>query len=143
MNIAEILKDCPKGTKLYSPIYGEVKLWEIRLAEAFPITVCFNGDSIESFTADGKLYNNCDDAECILFPSKENRDWSTFKVPKKEYNFKAFDKVLVRDLISDTWSAALFSHKEENQIFTIGHIAWEQCVPYKGNEHLLGTINPA
>lgn len=29
INIAEILKDCPKGTKLYSPIYGEVELSQI------------------------------------------------------------------------------------------------------------------
>ena len=79
----------------------------------------------------------------MLFPSKDNRDWSTFKVPKKEYEFNPFDKVLVRNTEKEIWSAALFSHKEENQICTTNNVAWEYCIPFKGNEHLLGTNNPA
>lgn len=141
MNIAEILKDCPKGTKLYSPVFGEVYFLCIKDSN-YPIRVDAGDVSVEAFASDGKLYRNYN-GECMLFPSKEIRDWSTFKASKKEYYFKPFDRVLVRDLISDAWSAALFSHKEENQIFTIGRISWEQCIPYEGNEHLLGTSNPA
>lgn len=139
MNIAEILKDCPKGTKLYSPVYGEVKLLYLDYNSKYPIvTEIDNGCSI-SFTLFGRLYAN-HNGECMLFPSKDNRDWSTFKVPKKEYNFKPFDRVLVRDgYTSNVWSATLFSHKEGNRIITIDHETWEQCIPFEGNEQLLGT----
>lgn len=143
MNIAKILKNCPKGTKLYSSIFGEVELLEVQLNEKFPITVEYdNNKVIESFTEDGKLYSNYNDAECVLFPSKENRDWSNFKVPKKEeYNFKPFDKVLVRDYNDDVWLISFFAY-----INTIGDYkyqtisnAYKQCIPFEGNEHLLGT----
>lgn len=145
MNIAKILKDCPQGTKLYCPIFGEVKLWEIKLTEDFPITICFNDNDIESFTADGRLYNTYNNAECMLFPSKENRDWSTFKVPKKEYEFKPFDKVLVRDTDDGEWCIELFSYIEPNNThkYVCLTTSWDQCIPYEGNEHLLGTSNPA
>jgi len=61
---------------------------------------------------------------------------------KEEYEFKPFDKVLVRDDIKDSkWSCDLFSHKNEDGLYVcIGRI-WEKCIPYEGNEHLLGTTN--
>ena len=31
MNLAKILKNCPKGMKLYSPIYGEVEFTEVSI----------------------------------------------------------------------------------------------------------------
>lgn len=83
MNIAEILKDCPKGTELYSTILGPVKLKELRNDDPeYPIVVGRNNSRIISLTEEGKYYRNYD-GECILFPSKENRDWSTFRAPKK------------------------------------------------------------
>lgn len=59
---------------------------------------------------------------------------------KKEYEFKPFDKVLVSDDYKDSiWSCDFFSHKNEDGLYVcIGHI-WENCIPYEGNEHLLGT----
>lgn len=61
-------------------------------------------------------------------------------VDLKEYPFKPFEKVLVRDYDNDTWRASFFSHTRE----TLGRYAttglvWKQCIPYEGNEHLLGT----
>ena len=59
---------------------------------------------------------------------------------------KPFDRVLVRDTNGQTWNADLFSHIIDNnpnlkKIFVCaGHYA-DQCVPYEGNEHLLGTTN--
>ena len=140
MNIAEILKDCPKGTKVYSPVFGEGELSEVISNETFPIEVFFGNDTMEAFTKDGRLYSNYNDTECILFPSKENRDWSTFKEPKKEYDFKPFDKVLVRDKNNDIWRIDLFAYTVisgyKYQTITSG---WAQCIPFEGNEHLLGT----
>ena len=84
MNIAEILKDCPKGTKLYSPLFGDVILDSVIDDNTYPINVK-TGYSTEFFTEEGKFYyNNKEKAECLLFPSKDNHDWSTFKRKKKD-----------------------------------------------------------
>lgn len=90
INIAEILKDCPKGMKLYSPIYGEVELSQIcKDCYNFPIIVeTVMGDSL-SFAKDGRLYIKYLDAECLLFPSSKMRDWTKF--------FKRGDVVLCED----------------------------------------------
>ena len=74
MNIAEILKDCPKGTKLYSPLLGECEFKGINQSEIF----VEQGQRVVSFNKYGK-YWDIKDSECLLFPSKENRDWSTFQ----------------------------------------------------------------
>lgn len=139
MNIAEILKDCPKGTKLYSPLFGEVKLIEVNsesiLVETYKSTKAY-------FDIEGRFKIGYNNAECLLFPSKDNRDWSTFKIPKKECEFIPFNKVLVRDEESDVWKADLFSHYNNSRYCynTVGSY-YKQCIPYKGNEHLLGTTN--
>lgn len=85
-DLVEILKDCPEDTPLYSPLYCEVKLYKVKSKDCgLPIEVIItdnNGDEyIKGFTAYGR-YCNQHDAECMLFPSKECRDWSQFKVPK-------------------------------------------------------------
>lgn len=78
INIAEILKDCPKGMKLYSSTYGEVKLSRINNDGNFPIIVeTVMGDS-RSFTKEGRLHLNHLDVECFLFPSSKMHDWTKF-----------------------------------------------------------------
>lgn len=91
LNLVEILKDCPKGTKLYSTIFGEVKLHEVRYGIDI-YTICIENKAGGQYwlTSDGR-YANRFDGECTLFPSREQRDWSKFK-PKK-LKFKAGDKV--------------------------------------------------
>lgn len=74
MNIAEILKNAPNGTKLYSPIFGEVIL--TTNIDFFIEIKDKKGNSF--FFDDYGRYHH--DGEVILFPSKENHDWSTFKV---------------------------------------------------------------
>lgn len=71
LNIAEILKDKPKGTKLYSPIFGEVKYDSVLLGDIKVLYSCTD----RHFYMDGKF---CMNGECLLFPSKEMRDWSKF-----------------------------------------------------------------
>lgn len=146
MNIAEILKDCPKGTKLYSPVYGEVWFLYIEPVLDTCIVVKTYNNINANFVSDGRLISDYY-GECMLFPSKENRDWSTFKAPKKEkeYDFKPFDRVLVRNDVTHNWSCNLFSYKLNNTSFPYMCVgaAYRQCIPFKGNEHLLGTNNPA
>lgn len=79
LNIAKILKNAPRGAKLYSPVYGEVTFIEIDLSVVYPIVVRATNGSEVLFTSDGRYLADYVDAECVLFPSKENHDWSTFK----------------------------------------------------------------
>ena len=52
---------------------------------------------------------------------------------------KPFDKVLVRDYNNECWMTGIYSHQNNNIFIASGH--WNQCIPYEGNEHLLGTTN--
>lgn len=143
MNIAEILKKCPKYTNLYSPIFGEVKLVGV---DKKYIT-CRTSDGFEdSFQYDGKYMAKYHDAECMLFPSRDQRDWSKFGVTdqttdqKQETEFKPFDKVLVRDRDDRKWGCDFFCHLGDKEgVFVCISSWWRQCIPYEGNEHLLGT----
>ena len=76
-NIAEILKDMPQGTKLWTPICGEVVLLDIGLSDLYPIVVRDSSLMKYSFTKKGTYYEQ-KGAEMLLFPSKEMRDWSKF-----------------------------------------------------------------
>lgn len=79
INIVEILKDCPKGMKLYSLIYGEVELSLIDdTNDNYPICIKTNLGSLVNFTKDGRYAIRFPTAECMLFPSSEMRDWSKF-----------------------------------------------------------------
>lgn len=79
LNIAEILKDKPRGTKLYSMIHGKCS-FEAVTDEIFKINFC---TSKFGLTQSGectliKFGNMYDGGECIIFPSKEMRDWNKF-----------------------------------------------------------------
>ena len=82
INIAEILRDMPKGTKLYSPLFGKCELGEINTDEGENfIHVEYGwGDKkrCEVFSPDGRYIDWVEDAECLLFPSARMRDWSKF-----------------------------------------------------------------
>ena len=79
INIVEILKDKPQGTKLYSSACGKCKLEEVD-DKSFKISFYnskfgFMNGGEGHLDKNGKLY---DDGECVVFPSKEMRDWSKF-----------------------------------------------------------------
>lgn len=236
MNIAEILKDKPKGTKLYSTPWGKCTLEEVdTFLPLLPITVRNCHDGLQKrYTKKGTYYPSLD--ECLLFPSKEMRDWrkfvwkvgailvsndgetvvmflewandaytefvgakfpiikeegkSTFntcdfesccqgynielwinpttggfsvktvritvgnsepnepnKPTEPKYSFKPFDKVLVRNTDTEEWFPGFFEKFDStwNNPYHIMNrrsmtdFAFKQCIPYEGNEHLLGT----
>lgn len=88
INIAEILKYCPKGTKLYSTVFGEVTFDSIDIDEKYPIVV-YKFDCMKtSFTEEGH-YTGYPNSECVLFPSSEMRDWTKF--------FKRGDVVYIKE----------------------------------------------
>lgn len=242
LNIANILKDKPTGTKLYADAFGELKLERVRVNEVDAIYTKNKTSTLYCFYNDGKYNKN---GEPILVPSKEMRDWRKFDWKKgdvlvsegmgrlhvifegfdddtyltfkgkhylcnydddedyneEEYNdyhkelilrtiefkkdnvndaqtyintieeklggklncetleiektqlefkdgetkyqFKPFEKVLVRDTCNDIWKATFFSHIKDNDNsiykYVCDCISWRQCIPYEGNENLLGT----
>ena len=150
LNLCEILRDCPKGTKLYSTVLGYVIFQGIVEGAVYPIVVsCENGVN-EDFTADGKMFIDFD-GECTLFPSKEQRRWADFIAPwlKKERfdpkTLKPFDRVLAMN--SSTWHCATFSHLRNTKsefVYDCGGIYFRYCIPYNDDtKHLVGTTEEA
>lgn len=146
LDLVKILKDVPKGTKLWSPICGECELLDVNVTyKTFPIVCVGIDDGLEwHFKADGSFTGNTG-VECILFPSKDNRDWSTFKVPKKHKHFEPFQKVLCalgHDFGYKVWAAGFFSHYDENtrQYYLVSgfEVDEDEVIPYEGNENKLG-----
>ena len=226
-NLVSILKHCPEGTKLYSPVYGEVTFTAIlgRNKILGKATKWDREIVTVAFTRLGRLSGEFSDSECVLFPSKDQRDWDKFRIPtkkgdvimfngqvpclvtgdysrdkkdwvcglledgdfctniihpsewcpcfytfateevkdelfkamdkagytwdgetlKKKPQFKPFDKVLVRDNESFKWKCAFYSHFEPKGIYhhiTVSGV-YAMCIPFEGNEHLVGTTkNP-
>ena len=154
LNLAEILKDCPKGTKLYSATYGDVEFIRVNQNDDvyYPIEIKLSDDSISSVTTDGRLceyYNG----ECMLFPSREQRDWSKFKPDQhKKPKFdprtlQPFDKVLVRNDSKYVWDCNLFSYiKPESEVYKYCSLCcgYIYCIPYNDDtKHLVGTTEEA
>ena len=96
--------------------------------------------------SDIKIFRYATDSEKQqLFDAlaKENKDWdSEHKMIvdlKPKVELKPFDKVLVRDNKDQKWKASFFGYKDENHFMCENGCAWFHCIPYEGNEHLLGT----
>lgn len=153
IDLTEILKDCPEGTKLYSPLFGYVELKEIDTSKVYSVNVKLTSGLIKSFTREGKFYDRdyYKDTECVLFPSKEQRDWSKFKVNKFKFNpntLQPFDKVLARNFNYQIWHADIFSHVEtddgDSYYTVIKDGDYIMVIPYNDDtKHLIGTTEEA
>lgn len=152
IDLTKILKDCPKGTKLYSSVHGEVSFLCINNEFSFhPIEVLLNDGTSKCYSADGK-YNKTYNGECILFPSKEMRNWSKFTAPwykKKKFDPKTlqpFDKVLVRDNVNVNWNCDFLLHIIDFEHYPYKCIGsgYVYCIPYNDDtKHLVGTTDEA
>ena len=151
LNLVEILKGCPRGTKLYSSVYGEVEFDSTTDREPFPIIVT-KGYHNYRFSNYGRLYLAL--GECVLFPSKDQRDWSKFerfwdkpKVEKFDVNtLQPFDKVLAKDGHLSEWTCTFFSHMANDVPFPVycSGGCFKVCIPYnKETKHLVGTNKEA
>lgn len=91
--------------------------------------------------------NHLHSDECLLFPSKDQRNWSKFErfwdKPKKEKfdvnTLQPFDKVLMRTNERNIWEPDFFGYKDGNWIMgvTVGNV---ECIPYnEETKHLIGT----
>lgn len=150
LNLVEILKDCSEGTKLYSPLYGDVELGAVSRSEdaIYPIKIKLSDDLALDLTKDGKIYATYP-GECMLFPSREQRDWSKFKPAKPKFDPKTlqpFDKVLVRDEEEEQWSCAFYSHIRDKTTYKYATTDYSHifCIPYNDEtKHLVGTTDEA
>lgn len=143
VNIAEILKNAPKGTKLWSPIVGECELIEVA-NDPFPIHCKTSDGKFVSFSDGNKPAMQIEAEENVLFPSK-NKDWTDFKLPKKCEVFKPFQKVLCVFLDrhnEKVWRTDFYSHydKSKKQHYLASGFVRndDEVIPYDGNEDKLG-----
>ena len=150
IDLTKILKDCPKGTKLYCSIYGEVELVCIDEYDEYPIKVIVNRKFIDAFSKKGFIrpqYN----IKGFLFPAKDQQDWSKFSAPwfKKEKfdpkTLKPFDKVLCK-VVYGRWHCDFFSCYIEGYAYPNICISgsYLYCIPYNDEtKHLVGTTDEA
>lgn len=157
IDLRKILKDCPKGTILYSLIHGYVEFSQIldkgsRVIEVISITSS-GKRFVEHYTFRGQLHSVYNNDECVLLPSQTQRDWSKFTAPwykKERFNpnmLKKFDKVIVRNIHFSSWRIEYFSHIEDGcklyPFFCLGD-NYAYCIPYNDEtKHLAGTTEEA
>ena len=144
LDLCLILKDCPKDTKLYCTFLGDVIFHCIEEDRI----IIKNGYDSWSLLKDG-AFNP--EGECVLFPPREQRDWSKFKVPIKKFNpkdFKPFDKVLLRDGYGFKWHPTFLEKilkepsGEYSAVELINGCKWDMCIPYnEETKHLCGTTD--
>lgn len=147
IDLRKILKDCPKGWSLYSSVTGHVKFHSV---DEKYVHIESQG-WISRLTSDGRV-EDCPEGECIIFPSREQRDWSKFTAPwlKKEKfdpkTLKPFDKVLVCNCDGDIWRCSIFSYiyGKDNLPSVCNGIGYKYCIPYNDKtKHLVGTTDEA
>ena len=149
IDLAKILKDCPKGFQLYSPIFGIVYLKSVTPYNVYITTI----REVEAIiTKNGRYFTEYEDSECILFPSKDQRDWSKFTAPwyKKDKfdpkTLKPFDRVIVRNNNGE-WKCAIFSHIKDydsDYRYDCCYMIYRYCIPYNDDtKHIVGTTEEA
>ena len=161
IDLTKILKNCPRGTKFYSKVHGEVEFSHVANRVKYPIVVIaeqINDEtSFINFTSGGQLYVAYDVDECLLVPSKEQQDWSKFTAPwykKEKFDpniLQPFDKVIVRDNYSRIWDIDFYSYKYKgtdivNKAYPYKCVGNSQryCIPYNDDtKHLVGTKEEA
>lgn len=155
LDLREILKNAPEGLELWSYACGTCYFLQIVKYTDYPI-ICktVNKDGkviIIGFTKDGRIDISYDNGKCVLFPSEQNHDWSTFIVPKDHKVFKPFEKVL--RVNGKAWQNALypwmgvwscdfynFYDKNTRTHYCVSGCAAkdDEIIPYAGNENKLG-----
>ncbi len=149
LNLCEILKNCPEGTELWSDNYGKVRFLCIEKRFDEPIVTRRTDGCNSTYTKEG-WYSINFPASCLLWPSKNCRDWSKFTAPwlKKEKfdpkTLKPFDRIIVRN-DSERWLCTIFSYIGEG-CYPYNTVSgnYAHCIPYNDDtKHLVGTKDEA
>lgn len=159
--MCKILKDCPVGVNFWSPLAGVVKFGGI-YNNQINVTL---GDNTEWYIEpNGKMEmveltaKSFISTEIMLYPSKDQRDWSKWECPKvKKPRFdpktlKPFDKILSRNVCDEKWTCDFVSHLSEGKniygdvriyVTGVGNIR-RYSIPYNDEtKHLVGTSDKA
>ena len=151
LDLIKILEGCPKGTEFYHAGFGRVWFVGIDLDSDYPIRLSLNNDPCDNtFLTKKGTVNVQYDGECILFPSRTQRDWNKFErfwdKPKVEKfglkTLQPFDKVLVRNHSTEIWQPNFFGYINDENPKTISCFGfyWDYCIPYnEETKHLVGT----
>lgn len=148
LDLTKILDGCPAGTEFYHLIFGQVALREIIDGE-YPIIVEPIINTTRSSLTKGGRLNAKYDGECLLYPSKYQRDWSKFvrfwdEPDVSKFNvetFHPFDKVLVRDYYNERWRVDIFGFML-NDCICCCTTNWRYCIPYnEETKNLIGTTD--
>ena len=84
IDLTKILKDCPNGFELYSTMCGTVLFRGIHNRygiDEYPVKCECDDGQFMCFTKEGCFFDNYNGAECVIFPSKDQRDWNKFTAP--------------------------------------------------------------
>lgn len=157
LNLCEILKDCPKGETFWSPLLGDVNLFYID-EEAKNIKVLTKSGFTWNINRDGTITINGEkSSEIMLYPSREQRDWTKVKYESKKERFdpktlKAFDKILSRNVCDEKWTCDFVSHLSEGKniygdvriyVTGVGNTR-RYSIPYNDEtKHLVGMTDEA
>ena len=146
LNLCEILKNCPKRTEFWSDDYGIVRFDSIFIGADTPIRVTRPDEYYSHYTKEGW---HCKEmpGSCLLWPSRDCRDWSKFTAPwlKKERfdpkTLKPFNKIIFKG--HGMWLCGLFSHIH-NSYACIGETYYKCVIPYNDDtKYLVGTKDEA
>lgn len=102
-------------------------------------------DVLDTTIRDRNIHLATDSEKQQLFDAfaKKGKTWDSEKKAivdlKPKVELKPFDKVLVRDSKSDNWRVNLFGYIDKDEYYHCAFANWVYCIPYAGNEHLLGT----
>ena len=150
IDLTKILQDCPEGWEFWSDNFGKVKFKYIDKSYDEPILVKRTDGYNAYYTEEGWCSIDFP-ASCLLWPSKDCRDWSKFTAPwykKDKFDPKTlqpYDKVLVKYL-DNPWKVDFYSHKNvygDYQYRCVGN-AYRFCIPYNDDtKHLVGTNKEA
>ena len=149
LDLTKILDGCPNGIDFYHTVYGTVLFKSIDLDSEYPIRFIVGKNQVNSVTKSGLAISDYK-GECVLLPSKDQRDWSKFerfwdKLKVEKFDPKTlqpFDKVLAKDGFSSKWTCTFFSHMDNDVSFPVycsgGY--FKVCIPYnEETKHLVGT----
>ena len=151
IDLTKILKDCPEGTEFWSDNFGKVKFKYIDKSYDEPIFVKRTDGYNACYTKEGWCSIDFP-ASCLLWPSKNQRDWSKFSAPcdKKERfdpkTLKEFDRILGWNPGTCKWECNLFSNINDYAEFNFKcfGVSYKYCIPYNDDtKHIVGTKEEA
>lgn len=133
--------ECIYGISAYGEITSEeVPIWtSVRSEDKFKYVRLATEEEKKSFAERIANTENFEKAKIII--KKYLSKYEYLLDEQKKYDFKPFDQVLVRASNLGNWNLHLFARvrEEEYKYECLGGLRYKECIPYQGNEHLLGT----